>query len=205
MNLTTAPAANAPSNDQAVEAAAKRCDATPRAEPSCARDAGSREAFERVLQAKRMPLGSDEEGTEPEGAQPEAVSPMAPWMSAPLVRAADTAPAVAAGVVEIATGTRAAIETALHHSAPHDPSPIGAERASVWEASVGGVGGSVELRAERIVAQGAPPTWGLTISAPALSADAAARHVPRLHDRLRKHGIDVDHVRIERDRDDSGG
>lgn len=203
MNLTTPPAGNVPPNDQAVEAVAGRRDAAPRAEPGCARDAGSREAFERVLQAKRMPLCADELGADPEGIPPEAVSPMTPWMPAPLVRAADAAPAVAAGVVEVATGTRAAIETALHHSVPHESGPIGTERASVWEASVGGAGGSVELRAERIVAQGVAPTWGLTLGAPAFGADVASRHVPRLHDRLRKHGIDVDHVRIERDRDDA--
>ncbi|HEU5296748.1 MAG TPA: hypothetical protein VFU71_18345 [Burkholderiaceae bacterium] len=157
-----------------------------------------RDAFERVLQTKRQPPRADDEDATLVNAPP-----MLAWVSTPLVRTPDTVPAPAGAVAEVATGTRAAIETALQNSVPHDLCPIGGtDRPSVWEASIGGASGPVELRAERVAVQGTQPTWGLTIGAPALGADVVARHAPRLHDRLRKHGIDVDHVRIERDADD---
>jgi len=94
---------------------------------------------------------------------------------------------------------------AVVHHATQALHPLAApERTTVWEASVGDRGGTVDVRAERTVANGTPPSWRLTIDAPVLGADLAARHAPKLHDRLRKQGIEVDHVRIERksERDD---
>lgn len=188
---------------------------------------GTRDAFERALHAKAQPLATDEqaapvecalqakrqplatddeqESTAPEATLPAGGMPMMAWVCAPLVRASEAAPPTAAGVVETATGTRAAIETALQNATPQDGRTLAAaERPAVWEASIGGLHGTVEVRAERIVANGVPPSWGVTIGAPAFGADVAARHTSKLHDRLRKQGIDVDHVRVERkhDRDD---
>jgi len=175
--------------------------------PDCRRDAppqreqrDRRDDFERALRAKSQPFDTgDDASTARDAAPPDAVTPMTAWVLPPLVRKPDTQPVAAAAVSEPATGTRAAIETALQHAEPPAPPPLpGAERPAVWEASIGGLHGGVELRAERIVADGAPPSWGLTIGAPALGADLATRHGARLQDRLRKHGIDVEHVRIER-------
>ncbi|HEX6018731.1 MAG TPA: hypothetical protein VFZ28_11575 [Burkholderiaceae bacterium] len=123
------------------------------------------------------------------------------WVCVPLVRTSE-APAPGPAMIETTTGTRAAIETALRNAEPQAGHLLAAaERPAVWEASIGGLHGTVEVRAERIVAAGAPPSWGLTIGAPALGAELAARHTSRLHERLRKHGIEVDHVRIERKRE----
>lgn len=201
MNVSNSPSSSAPSGGQAAQATQGRREAAPRGEQR-----GRREEFERALLAKALPFGAeDHDSITPEETLPDDAMPMMAWLPAQLHRAAEAPPAAAAGVHEAATGTRAAIETALHNAEPHAVHPLtGAERPSVWEASVSGMQGTVEVRAERIVTNGAPPSWGLTIGAPALGADVAARHTPKLHERLRKHGIDVDHVRIERkhDRDD---
>lgn len=217
MKLNNSPAC-APSNNQAARAMTGRAETPPRAEQR-----GTRDAFERALHAKAQPLATDEqaapvecalhakaqplatddeqESTAPEATLPAGAVPMMAWVCVPLVRASE-APHHTAPVVETATGTRAAIEAALQNAEPQDCHPLAAtERPAVWEASIGGLHGTVELRAERIVANGVPPSWGVTIGAPAFGADVAARHTSKLHERLRKHGIDVDHVRIERKRE----
>ena len=203
MNINNSPAAS-PSSGQETQAPPGRREATPGDEQRSTRD-----AFERALHAKAQPFGSqDQESIDDDATLPEGATPMMAWVPSSLVRAAEPLPATAAGVIEVATGTRAAIETALHNPEAQALQPLtGPDHPSVWEASVGGSHGTVEVRAERIVTNGAPPSWGLTIGAPALGADAAARHTPKLHERLRKHGIEVDHVRIERkrDRDDLPG
>jgi len=201
MNVNNSPPPSAPSGEQAAQATQGRREATPRSEQR-----GTREDFERALLAKALPFGAEEQDPiTPEATLPDGAMPMMAWVPAQLHRTAEAPPAVAAGLVEAATGTRAAIETALQNAEPQAVHPLtGAERPSVWEASVGGVQGTVEVRAERIVTNGAPPSWGLTVGAPALGVDAA-RHTPKLHDRLRKHGIEVDHVRIERKRDRDDG
>lgn len=185
----------APPNGQPARTAPARGE-NARAEPRETRD-----AFERALRAKGLPLGlGDQEPANPEPSPPEGAAPAA---CAPLVRVGE-APAPRPAAIDTATGTRAAIETALRNAEPPRHPLAAAERPAVWEASVGGPHGSVEVRAERIVAHGAPPSWGLTVGAPALGADIAARHAFRLHERLRKQGIEVDHVRVqgEQGRDD---
>lgn len=200
MNVSTS-SATPPSNGQAVPNAAERRAAAPRGDQRSTRD-----AFERALDAKAQPFDTEEpESTGPEPTMCEGAVPMMVWACAPLVRGPAPGPAPAAAGTDPATGTRAAIETALHNAEPQALHPLAAaERTTVWEASVGDMGGTVDVRAERTVANGTPPSWRLTIDAPLLGADLAARHAPKLHDRLRKQGIEVDHVRIERksERDD---
>jgi len=195
MNLTSA-AANGPPSNPTADNASNRCEATQRTgEPA------TRDAFERALLAKRPLLTfTDDAAT----AAPEVAAPMLlAGPPVPLAACPSAAPPAAAGAVEVTTGTRAAIEAALHNALPQGLCPAGAaDRPAVWEASIAGPQGAIEVRAERIGAQGAPPVWGLTIGAAPFGADVATRHAPRLHDRLRRHGIDVDHVRIERDKDD---
>jgi len=196
MKLSPSPACP-PSSGPSPRAAAGRNETPARAEPRETRD-----AFERAMHAKALPLACGEtEATEPDAASSEGATPMLGWVCVPLVRAGE-APAPTPVVIETATGTRAAIETALHNSAPPAGHPLAStDRPAVWEASIGGPLGTVEVRAERLATQGAPASWGLTIGAPALGADVAARPTARLHERLRKHGIEVDHVRIERKRE----
>jgi hypothetical protein len=200
MNVSNSPSTSAPSGDQAAQATQGRREVPPRGEQR-----GKREEFERALLAKALPADAENhESATPDAILPDGALPMMAWVPTQLHRPAEAPPAAAAGVVETATGTRAAIETALHNAEPQAIHPLtGAERPSVWEASVGGMQGTVEP--ERIVTNGAPPSWGLTIGASALSADVAARHTPKLHERLLKRGIDVDHVRIERKRDRDDG
>jgi len=200
MNVSNSSAAT-PSNSPSAPSAAERRAAPPRSEQRSTRD-----AFERALHAKAQPCDSDE--TDSTGLQPppcEGAPPMMVWACAPLSRAPELVAAPAAADADPATGTRAVIETALHNPEPQALHPLAApERTTVWEASVGDRGGTVDVRAERTIANGTPPSWRLTIDAPVLGADLAARHAPKLHDRLRKQGIEVDHVRIERksERDD---
>jgi len=202
MNVSNSPSTSAPSGEQAAQATQSRREVPPRGEQR-----GKREEFERALLAKALPTDAeDHDSATPDATLLDGALPMMAWVPTQLHRPAEAPPHATAGLVETATGTRAAIETALHHAEPQAIHPLtGAERPTVWEASVGGMQGTVEVRAERIVTNGAPPSWGLTIGAPALGADVAARHTPKLHERLRKHGIDVDHVRIERKRDRDDG
>lgn len=210
----------APAGGQAPRAAPSRGEGRPRTE---ARD--SRDAFERALRDKALPPATGEPGAPPpdtglpmlgsrgtgsscdeqgkassDAALPVGGTPLMAWVGLPMVRASDAPPPSPVGI-ETATGTRAAIETALRQAEPPTGPLAGPDRPAVWEASIGGPHGTVEVRAERLVVHGAPPSWGLTIGAPAFPADLASRHAGRLHERLRKHGIDVDHVRIERRRD----
>jgi hypothetical protein len=116
-------------------------------------------------------------------------------------------PLSAAGAVETSTGTRAVIEASLRESACPAPTTAGGtDPAMTWEAVVSEPNAvAVQVRAVRTVhadaAAGAPATWGVTVAAPSVDAGLLARHVPRLNERLRKQGVDVDHVRVERQQD----
>ena len=98
------------------------------------------------------------------------------------------------------TGARAAIETALNHSAPLD-TPLGApDPASLWEASINEPNGiAVDVRALRgeTTAQQSQPNWSVAISSSKVDAEVLNRHVTRLNERLRKHAVGFSHVRIE--------
>ncbi len=190
MNLSAAPPPAAPRAAPALDPAACRRD-----------DAATQDAcevFGRVLQSKQRLSRDDSQDTLPDD-DDAAAALMAPTGPAPaLARAALVPAGASAGAVDTATaGPRASIQAALN-SSPALVAPGSSDPATVWEASVRGPDQvAVDVRAERLVTPGAPPTWGLTIGSPALGAEVMARHAPRLNERLRKHGVEVDHVRIE--------
>lgn len=172
---------------------------------SCRRDEmpaqNERGNFERALQARRQ---APRDGPEARSAA-EAIAAAAAAANlgpAPALVRAAAAPAAtgATGSVDTPTGaTRTATQTALNAQPAPPATPLGgADPAVVWEASLRGPDQmAVEVRAERLGKPDAAPSWGLTIGASALNAELLARHAPRLNERLRKHGVEVDHVRIE--------
>ena len=183
---------------------------------SCRRDEApaqdARGNFERALQARRQAPRDEPETRSVAEAMAAAAATAAAAAAAPtaatsmgpapaLVRALATpADAGGAGSCDTPTGaTRTATQTALNAQPAPPATPLGgADPAVVWEASLRGPDQmAVEVRAERLGKPDAAPSWGLTIGASALNAELLARHAPRLNERLRKHGVEVDHVRIE--------
>jgi hypothetical protein len=194
MNVSPSPQA-APSATET-----KAPDAQRGTQPRSAQDhQQQRDRFERLLRDKQ-----GEQGDECE-TQPEApLGGLLPLGNHVLHAARLPEPRPAAGLVDAAsTGPRAAIEAALNTNAPEHVSPIGgAEPAAVWEASINEVNSvPVELkmaRAERIDNE-ARSDWTLTVGSSNVNAEVLARHASRLNERLRKRGVGLDHVRIQRD------
>lgn len=161
-------------------------------------------AFEQVLQNRqRQPRSGND------GEQPPCEPALLPAMPAPMLSPAPgLPPPSSAGAVDpAATGTRAVIEASLRENPCPLATPIGgSEAAMTWEACVHEPNSvAVEVRAvrtERATFSGPQAAWGLTIVLPAVGVEVLARHAPRLNERLRKHAIGLDHVRIERADDD---
>jgi hypothetical protein len=161
------------------------------------------EAFERALRERAARLSPDActEDTMDDGTTGAAdgVAAGAFAMRAETPRYAPAAPPPTAPVAPAAPGaTRAAVETALATMAPIDPLLGTGEAEQGWQISLNQPGAAVEVRATRLP-QGldARAAWTLTIASPALPADAMARHVPQLAERLRLRGVDTAHIRIE--------
>jgi hypothetical protein len=162
-----------------------------------------RDRFERLLRDKQGEDGQDSD------TQPEApLGGLLPFGNPVLQAARLPEPRPASGIVDAAeTGPRAAIETALKANAPEHVSPIGGvEPAAVWEASIHELNSvPVDMkmaRAERTGNQ-AQPDWTLTVGSSNVNAEVLARHASRLNERLRKRGVGLDHVRIQRDEGDA--
>lgn len=195
----------APSPDACRDGASTRADAAAAARGRPPHDP-ARGAFERALQARQArpdaPSGSpDDEGDRP---IPEATcgAPGVEMPPVPLRPAVATPPPERAGAVDAAaTGPRAAIEAALASNPGQAVLPLaGTDPAALWQVSIGEpLGAPLELRAQR--AERAPheaqAAWNVSIRSSALGADALGRHVGRLHERLRRHGIEVDHLRVD--------
>jgi hypothetical protein len=181
----------------------------------------ARDAFERALQARSAPREDDaapvDEDDESSSGTGASVAPGAslPGTSlpapAPFLRPPPGPPPAtvghAAGATPDSTGTRAAIEAALGgQPAPTALSAIaGTDPAALWQVSIGEpLGIPVELRAQRgeRAAHEAAAPWALSLRASSLGAETLSRHVPRLHERLRKQGVELDHVRVERDEEE---
>lgn len=169
----------------------------------------TREAFERAMTSRRQPTrdetgdqsGNQDEPAEPPGCWPSGVVALAPR---PTAVPAGASPGAVDGP---ATGTRAALDAALQAGTTTPVSPVaGVVPAAQWEVFIGGglQGLPLELRAERSSTQGQPAAWALTIGTAAPHADALSRQAPRLTERLRKQGVDVEHVRIESSERDPG-
>jgi len=191
-------------------ASCDRASAQPEArEPS---DPAACEAFERVLQNRQrqqQPGGGGEEPPSESALLPPAESALLPpALALQLSRAPALPPLSSAGMVDApATGTRAVIEASLRESPCPLVTPISGGAAEMtWEATVHAPNAlPVEVRAVRTepaALSGSQAAWGLTIATPAAGAEVLVRHAPRLNERLRKHGIEVDHVRVERADDD---
>jgi hypothetical protein len=164
-------------------------------------------AFERALQSRQRQQRSNDDGEEPP-CEP-AVLPAMPTLVLSPAQTLALPPLSSAGALDPApTGTRAALEASLRESpCPQGPSIGGSEAAMTWEATVHEPNSvAVEVRAvrtERSALPGSQAAWGLTIASPSVGVEVLARHVPRLNERLRKHAIGPEHVRIERrDEDD---
>jgi len=163
-------------------------------------------AFERALQNRQRQQRSGEGEEEPPG-EPAVLPAMPPLM----LSAAQTLalpPLSSAGALDPApTGTRAALEASLRESPCPQGTPIGgSDAAMTWEATVHEPNSvALEVRAvrtERSALPGSQAAWGLTIASPTVGVEVLARHVPRLNERLRKHAIGPEHVRIERSDED---
>jgi hypothetical protein len=196
MNLSAPPPPAAPRADPNSGSAICRRDDAPPQNP--------RATFEHVLQAKRQAPRDEQEDT-PSVEAAAAMASMTPAQS--LARVAVAPTGAGAGPVDTGTGgAHAAIQTALNANPGPQVTPMGGtEPAAVWEASVRGPQHlTIDVRAERFTSHGAPPSWGLTIGSAALGVELLARHAPRLNERLRKHGVELDHVRIESCDDEPG-
>jgi len=165
------------------------------------------DAFERVLHSRQRQQRSGGDGEE-QSREP-AQSPMLPALVLSPAQTLALKPLSSAGALDPApTGTRAVVEASLRESPCPQGTPIGGgDAAMTWEATVhepNSVALEVRaVRAERTALSGPQVAWGLTIASPSVGVDVLARHAPRLNERLRKHAIGPEHVRIERaDRDD---
>ena len=164
------------------------------------------DAFERVLQSRQRQQRSGNDGEEPprDPSQP----PMMPALVLSPAQTLALQPLSAAGALDPApTGTRAVVEASLRESPCPQGTPIGGgDAAMTWEATVHEPNSvAVEVRAERAertALSGPQAAWGLTIASPSVGVDVLARHAPRLNERLRKHAIGPEHVRIERSQQD---
>jgi hypothetical protein len=213
--VTAAPSPRAPSN---AEPAAPR-----RPGDAALRDAC--DAFGQVLKGKQQAPRRDAEPQDAAGdaalaafgalslrftkaeSEPAASTPspsVASTSGPGFSRAPDEAPPSAAGAPDVPQeGPRASLQAALNAGVPVAPL-FGSDPAAVWEASLGGPHhGSVTVRAERLVNAGSPPVWALDIGVRGVDAELMLRHAPRLNERLRKHGVQLDHVRIESPEDDA--
>ncbi|HSW25514.1 MAG TPA: hypothetical protein VLJ62_22330 [Burkholderiaceae bacterium] len=163
-------------------------------------------AFERALQQRQRQQRSGDGDEEPPG-EPAVLPAMPPLMLSPAQTLA-LPPLSSAGALDPApTGTRAALEASLRESPCPQGTPIGGtEAAMTWEATVNEPNSLAlevrAVRAERTALSGPQAAWGLTIASPTVGVEVLARHVPRLNERLRKHAIGPEHVRIEQARDD---
>jgi hypothetical protein len=160
-----------------------------------------RDNFERLLRSKAGESDEADEALPEGGAGIFPTLPLAPQSTRPL-----TAGAVSAAVQTDASASRAAIGAALTHSTPAI-TPVGStDPAAVWEASVRGAD-SVPLDVRVMRAEKAPGETQagltLTIGSSGVNAEVLVRHAPRLNERLRKHGVEFDHVRIQRDEGDA--
>lgn len=160
-----------------------------------------RDNFERLLRAKTEEFDEGDEALPEGGAGIFPALPVAPQATRPL-----TTIAVSAAVEPESSASRAAIGAALMHSAPAI-TPVGStDPAAVWEASVRGAD-SVPLDVRVMRAEKAPGEMQagltMTIGSSGVNAEVLVRHAPRLNERLRKHGIEYDHVRIQRDEGDA--
>jgi hypothetical protein len=163
----------------------------------------ARDDFERALKGREQRQdepADDNAESAGNGAAPAwlAMTPM-PM----LTRAATPAAASAAGAINEPSGTRAALEASLTASPGNAVIPVlGADPAALWEVSVREPNATpLQVRVERSGTTESQRAWGLTIASPTGNVDLIARHAPRLNERLRKHAIELDHVRVERDDD----
>jgi hypothetical protein len=195
MNLppTTATPTNTTAETRAPDGAR---DATPRDTQQ------QRDAFERSLRSKALQF---DEGDADE-AKPEGGAGFFPGATPALHSRPQPAGPVPAAVETASTGARAAIEAALTHSAPIVSPVAGTDPAAVWEASVRGAD-SIPLDVRVVRAEKAPGEMQagltMTIGSSGVNTDVLVRHAPRLNERLRKHGVEFEHVRIQRDEGDA--
>lgn len=188
------------STPASTTAEARSCDNTREATPRDTQQ--QRAAFERSLRSKAALFDDGDPGK----ANPEAVAGLFPGATpAPQTRSQSAGPAPAA-VETGSTGTRAAIEAALNHSAPAVSPVGGTDPAAVWEASVRGAD-SIPLDVRVMRAEKAPGEMQagmtMTIGSAGVNTEVLVRHAPRLNERLRKHGVEFEHVRIQRDEGDA--
>jgi hypothetical protein len=193
MNLTAASSSS--------PATARRTSREPTAPRSESVQQHARDGFERALQARRQ--RQEAEDGEQSGRNDE--NPPAAWslgvpIQPPVLRAAaaQAGPSPITGPVD-PSGTRAAIEASLTACPGEMVNPLtGNDPAALWEVTLN-VPHAVPLavRAERTGTTEAQRAWGLTLASSSSNTDVLARHVPRLNERLRKHAIQLDHVRVE--------
>jgi hypothetical protein len=170
-------------------------------------DPAARETFELVLQMRQRQQRSSDDG-DGDGEQPPRESALLPALLPALQARTQTLPPLSsAGALDPApTGTRAVVEASLRESPCPLLTPVGgSEAAMTWEATVHEPNSlALEVRAVRAERSdsSAPPGWSLTIASPSVGVEVLARHAPRLNERLRKHAIGLDHVRIERSEED---
>jgi len=166
-----------------------------------ARDHPARDDFERALQARQQQ--TDEQSGDSQEDPAAGEGGVAAWMSAlpaPLPPRAAAAPVsrCAATMPAEVSGTRAVIEASLTACPGQAVTPLtGIDPAALWEVSVASPNAvPMQLRAER-TGTDAQRAWGLTIASPAANTEMLVRHTPRLNERLRKHAVELSHVRIE--------
>jgi len=162
-----------------------------------------RDDFEELLRSKQKQIDDgDDNDADAAAAALLAGPPAALHAVRPQVPAHASAP-----VETVKTGPRAAIEAALNANAPQHVSPVGGtDPAAVWEASVrepNSVAVDVRFTRTEKTAFETQPSWTVTVGSSNVNADVLARHAPRLNEQLRKRGVGLDHVRIQRDEGDA--
>jgi hypothetical protein len=179
-----------------------RDDREPRTQGSEYRQAEA--AFERLLRAKTATREGDDERDGASADAPPCSVPQQPAASADgnaATREVALPRADAPAANEASSlGLRASVEAAF--GAPIPPASAACD-AHTWEVSLGEpLGVPMDLRATRSPQQvtgAAAAGWSLTLSSSARDAALLARHVPRLHERLRSRGLDHGPVALERD------
>jgi hypothetical protein len=202
MNLSTTSSATASSCDRPCD----RKSADPR-QPREARDPSACDAFAQALRSQQRQRRFDDDEQEP-AAESEGL----PTMPTTLLSQAPALPhASRAGAIDLdPSGTRAAVEASLRETpCPQATALHGSEPPTSWEVSLHEPNSvALQMQAVRTERTGtAEPNaaWGLTIASPSVDAEILARHAPRLNERLRKHAIGPEHVRIERADDNAAG
>jgi hypothetical protein len=189
---------NVPTTQPAATTSCDRASTPKDADTREPRDPRACDAFALALQNRQRQQRSGDDGEQPHG-EPAALAAMP---APPLSGAPTLPPPSRAGALDPApSGTRAVLEASLREAPCPLVTPVGGgEAAMTWEVSVHEPNSvALEMRAVRAERTACEPqaSWGLTIASSSVGAEVLVRHAPRLNERLRKHAIGPEHVRIE--------